>query len=327
MRVTNSMLVSSFMNNLNTNTRRISALQDQLASGKTYNHISDDPVALIYSQQARFKLARLEDYKDNVDVANKWLTQAEGGALELNSILTSVYETCIDAATDVKNGTDLTNMATYVDQMLQQIVQDLNTAFGDKYVFGGYNTTGYNAADGEKIPPFTVETVNGERRLFYNGYDIMDPANQAILDTMRQDNITFDVALGSEMPVTVNGLDVVFFGPNAEDNIFHVVNSLYNSISSGGPAEEINKHITNLQTAQNHVLMLSADIGGRVRRLEILQSRYEQDTLNYTQMLSDAEDADYAEVMMNYSMAQSVYKASLQAGALIIQPTLMDFLN
>ncbi|NLB29413.1 MAG: hypothetical protein GX823_04190, partial [Clostridiales bacterium] len=92
-------------------------------------------------------------------------------------------------------------------------------------------------------------------------------------------------------------------------------------------AEDINVFISDLQKAQDHVLSLSAEIGGRKNRLEILESRYGQDELNYTQMLSDAEDADLADAIMRFSMAETVYNASLSAGAYIIRPTLMDFLR
>jgi flagellar hook-associated protein 3 FlgL len=58
-----------------------------------------------------------------------------------------------------------------------------------------------------------------------------------------------------------------------------------------------------------------------------LEIRYAQDEINYTQMMSDAEDVDFAEVIMNQKMAEAVYQAALSAGARVIQPTLMDFLR
>lgn len=380
MRVTNSMLVSNFMNNLNTNMTKLSALQEQMASGRKYTHISDDPVAVIYSQQARYKLERLSHYSSNVEIAQDWLTQAEAGTMELNSVLASAYETCIDAATDVKNGGDLTNIAQYLAQLREQILQSLNTTFGDKYVFGGYNTTGY-VENGQVVPPFTVNELGN---LCYNGVDLnieqtiakletKNQDNQALIDELtaglpdtqdqidelnaeiqdnqdliddlnaklpdakaliadlRKDVMTFDLAMGTEMPVTVNGIDLVFYGTDPDTganlNIFNLISDLYDTVNNGGPAEEINNYISDLQAAQNHVLGITANIGGRVNRLEILSSRYAQDEINYTQMLSDAEDADFAEVIMNFKMAEAVYNAALAAGASIIQPTLMDFLG
>jgi len=345
MRITNSMMVNTLLSDMNNNMNKMSNLQYQMG-GKKYAHISDDPVALIYSQQAKYKLHRLADYSQNVTLANNWIVQAEAGTTELNKILISAYEACIDAATDVKTESDFANIAKYIGQLRDHVLDTLNTTIGDKFVFAGYNTTGYEDS-GKRIAPFTVDATTGN--LCYNGVDLTDPANAAIIDQLRADVMTFDVAYGTEMPVTVNGIDVAFYGkdPVTGDNlnIYNLLSDMYDALTirkNPNPdypadpeaeeflpirAEDINVFITPLQKAQNHVLAHTADLGGRSIRLEILESRYAQDELNYTQMLSDAEDSDLAEVIMRLSMAEAVYNATLNAGARIIQPTLMDFLR
>ena len=348
MRITNSMLVNSFMSNLTSNLSKLSNLQESMANGKKFAHISDDPVALIYSQQAKYKLSRLADYSKNVDMAKGWITQSEAGVLEMNKILVSAYESCIDAANDIKTESDFTNIAQYVGQLRDHVLGILNTTLGDKYVFGGYNTTGH-AESGKTVPPFTV---NSAGNLCYNGVDLTDttPATLGYVDQLRADVLTFDVAFGTAIPVTVNGIDFAFYGTDPDTgenlNIYNLLSDMYNALTvrkNLNPeydpmdpaseeflpirAEDINVFISKLQTAQNHTLAISASLGGRTNRLEILESRYSQDEINYTQMLSDAEDADLAEVIMRFSMAEAVYNASLSAGARIIQPTLMDFLR
>jgi flagellar hook-associated protein 3 FlgL len=156
---------------------------------------------------------------------------------------------------------------------------------------------------------------------------------------LKSDVLTFDVGTGVEMPVTFNGIDLILFQssidgngdpvtPPINRNIFDVLNSLHEDTYDGKPASEIGRvYIKQLQQAQNHLLTQVAEVGGRSRRLELLEIRYEQDELNYTQMMSDAEDVDFAEVIMNQKMAEAVYQAALSAGARVIQPTLMDFLR
>jgi flagellar hook-associated protein 3 FlgL len=43
--------------------------------------------------------------------------------------------------------------------------------------------------------------------------------------------------------------------------------------------------------------------------------------------MSKNEDVDMAEVIMRLKSEENVYRASLSAGARIIQPTLVDFLR
>ena len=364
MRVTNSMLVSNFMNNLNTNLTKLDKLQSQLATNRKFAHISDDPVAVIYSQQARQKLNRLSVYQDNVGDAQSWLTQAETSLLEINSLIKSAYEACVDAATDVKSETDKEKAAQYIGQLRDQMLHTLNSAYGTKFIYGGFNTTGY-IDNNQVVAPFTLKTVTEtvqqrdergdlmfdmtdpsnpvpimttveKQKLCYNGCDLTDMSadNLEYMELLRGDVLEFDVGAGIRMPVTINGIDVATFTikgsgstPDRTVNLFELIDDLYNTVNSGHSAEYIGQHISGLQAAQDYTLAMAAEIGGRTNRLDILSSRYEQDEINYTQMKSDAEDVDQAEVIMNYKMAEAVYKAALSTGAYIIQPTLMDFLR
>lgn len=167
---------------------------------------------------------------------------------------------------------------------------------------------------------------------------------------MMNDLIHFDVAPGVSMPVTMNGLDLIFFSTQDPDgnaitrNMYEFLDEIHTGITgvnqkTGEPLDEpmsvhdgdeiqgLTMFIKTLQDGQNHLLVKTAEIGGRTRRLELLDARYEQDNINYESMRSDAEDADIAEVIMYLRMAETVYQAALNAGSRVIQPTLMDFLR
>ena len=376
MRVTNSMLINNLMRNLNTNFNRVDKLQNMMASGRKFAHISDDPIALIYSQAARNKLARLEHYQTTVDSAQNWLNQAETGMMELQNVMADAYAACVDATHDGKTDGDKQNIAQVVGQLREHFVDTLNAAFGDKYVYAAYNTPGDPASgfNDQGIKSFTV--VDG--KLYFNGFDLSKfdgmPAEllnvdltglshaeaEAAIDSLgvslgslthddiimlhqlKSDVLSFDVGPGINIPVTMNGIDMVLFTTTDEHgntlvrNAFNVLSDLYNGANgdpTGSPptpslsASELTLIIKPLQDAQNHLLTKTAIIGGRVRRLELLEARYEQDSINYAQMMSDAEDADMADVIMRLRIAESVMQAAMSAGARVIQPTLMDFLR
>ena len=393
MRVTNSMLVSNLMRNLNSNLVRMEKLQNQMATGRKFAHISDDPTSLIYGQAARNKIARLENYARTVETAQNWLTQAEDGVMELQITLVHAYELTVDAASDAKgtgDAADKRNIAPMIGQLREHFLDTLNMTFGDKFVFGGYNTPGdptLHTTD-RGVKAFTSEGVPPQ--LYYNGFNLsrfdgMDAhrydalfgfdinltnisdagarsallarlgfadeaaynavhnnpavANSITLDEavtmhrLKNDVPTFDVGVGIHMPVTKNGIELVMFmTPDADGNMimrnsWNVLQELFELTDAGAPATDIGKMIKPLQDAQNHLLTHTSDIGGRVRRLDLLEARYEQDYINYERMRSDAEDVDMAEVLVHMKMAEAVYQAALSAGARVIQPTLMDFLR
>jgi len=77
----------------------------------------------------------------------------------------------------------------------------------------------------------------------------------------------------------------------------------------------------------DNLLAARSTIGAKINRLELQRSRLESTQVSYTSLLAQNEDADIAEVIMNLKMQESVYQASLAAGARIIQPSLVDFLK
>lgn len=362
-RVTNSMLVNNLLSDLNNSAGRVSKYMSQASSGRKYAHISDDPTSVVYSLQSRLKLALNEHYQKKVEHANNWLTQAETGLSELNDVLGKCYESCVDAATDIENGIDREIVASYIGQMRDQLLETLNSSYGNLYVFGGYNTTGYTDSSGTNVAPFTV---NAEGNLCFNGLDLTklnepaapnpadyagglsDPdyiadeaqyqidyaeysANMLIYESLGADVLSFGVSASTNLDVTFNGLSVALYtDPETGQirNVYNLMDDLYNTIlGEDTTATDISAYISNIQAAQYSTLARMSELGGRVNRLEIMSARYETDEINYTQMMSDAEDADMAEVLMKFKMAQTVYQAALSVGAYAIQPTLMDYLS
>jgi len=360
MRVTNSMLVSSFLADLSTNLSKLSKIEGQMATNRVYAHVSDDPIAVIYSQQARHRLSRVQTYQQNLSTASSWLETAETGLMELNDLIGKAHVSCVQAATDINNESDLQNIGAYMKELRDQSLAALNTAFGTRYVFGGYNTTGLDTADnGSLQAPFTIASEDKEiydsngtlilsiakGSLLFNGVPIEETLEGGSYERFSQETLTFNLGAGVNMPININGVSIAVVGTKTlsdgtevPETIYSILNDVCNILdgdytnvetagTDGSPSALLNKYIGKLLDAQDKVMGNVADVGGAINRIELMTSRYEQDEINYTQMLSDAEDADEAEVIMKFKMAEAVYNASLAAGAQIIQPTLMDYLS
>jgi len=365
-RVTNSMLRNTLLHNLNNNLGRVDRLQNQLSSGRQWACISDNPSALVFGQAARNRIARIEHFQQSIGSAQDWLTQTESGVMELQQTLGHVYEEMVRSGSTMTPD-DKLNISRLVGQMRNHFLDALNTTFGDRFVFGGFNTPGDFADDAPaETRPFTMSETGD---LLFNGFnlsqfdgmtaqefhDILNDENHPdfnpVLSQLRNDIIHFEVGPGIMMPVTMNGIDLIMFrtqdpfdadNPNQPvmRNAFSLLTEVYNGLNGNwvnpndptdGPrsitTSEMTLLIGQVQDAQNHMLARTAEIGGRQRRLELIDARFDQDWLNYREMQSNAEDADIGEVIMNLRMAETVYQAALSAGARVIQPTLMDFLR
>ena len=69
-----------------------------------------------------------------------------------------------------------------LDQLSDTIVQNLNQTYGDDFIFAG--------ADGQNVP-FTVEEVNGVKKLFYRGVSVdATPPGAILTDAATGNNVT-----------------------------------------------------------------------------------------------------------------------------------------
>ena len=179
------------------------------------------------------------------------------------------------------------------------------------------------AADvGNAIDDGDPGTTSDVKTIIDNSIALTDAA--AALDAQSEDVLSMQVGTGQTMEVTVAGTELLGRG---NENLYIILDNLYNALTSGADESEINDYITSFQDAQSRMLALEAEVGAKIKRIDTLSARYEANVTNYTQMQSDAEDADLAEVITRYTTAQTVYNAALSSGAEIIQTSLLDFLR
>lgn len=311
MRITSNMMTKDFLKNLNTNLASLTKTQKQIATTKVMTSIADDPVRLISSLQCRTKLSKLDHYQSAVGSALDWLDQTESSVSELNDIVKKAYETAVRMSNDYVTGGDKQASAELIMQLRDHALMLGNSQSGDKYVFGGYNVSS---------KPFAAD---GSGSITYNGADLTD-ATDADLIAMSTQSIKYEIGFNSSLEISVTGTELFGMG---EDNIYSVLNDFYNALSSDADANELSGYITKLQDAQTRTLTTQSKVGGTVNRLEMLQNRYEGETLTYKERKSVVEDVDIAEAYINYNVSQTVYNAALQVGTEIMQHTILDYIK
>ena len=77
---------------------------------------------------------------------------------------------------------------------------------------------------------------------------------------------------------------------------------------------------------QNIVTLAQTDVGARLKRLELNQSRLEAQQTTVTKLKSTNEDVNTGEVGVELTEAESIYDASLIAASKIVQKKLLDFI-
>jgi len=116
-------------------------------------------------------------------------------------------------------------------------------------------------------------------------------------------------------------------GSNGETgSMIDHINKLITALDAGNQ-EDAGKLLEKFDDDINNILRVRADVGARQNRLQLTNNRLENDTVNFTRLMSQNEDVDMAETIMQLQNEENVYKASLSGGAKIITPTLIDFLR
>jgi flagellar hook-associated protein 3 FlgL len=359
-RVTNSMMVANYNRNQNSAQFRLNKFQTQLATQRKITRLSEDPVNIVKSLNARSRLYDIEQFRKNIDDAKAWLTQTESAMSEMNEVVKRAYELAIQAANDVNTDNDRTAIANELRELRNHVATLAGSTMGDKFIFGGYNVSSNPFVFGPDIglePVFSFDNenmveVDNTGVLMYNfdGWDI-DMSEPLELDDERLQHIAYAINVGQDFEISISGTSLLGFGewqpgesPGDEDvgkskniylilhEFFTVVNALSEFNVEEGEGREIlhqnaQPFIRRLQEYQKSLLAQMSEVGGRMARMELMSDRYAKDEINYTQMKSDVEDLDQAEAIMWFSMAEAVYRASLGVGGRILPPSLMDFMR
>ncbi|OXT08737.1 flagellar hook-associated protein FlgL [Thermoanaerobacterium thermosaccharolyticum] len=296
MRVTNNMLVMNFMSDYNSNLERLQKDQNMLSTGKKVSKPSDDPVAVANTLKIKTEMARNDAYTKNTDDARSWLDLTDTALGQIGDLLQNARELAVQGSNGTLTPNNMQSIAAQVDQIKQQLIQVGNTQYNGRYIFAGYKTD---------TKPFS-DSSNG-----YAGDDGV---------------ILFEIgAGGNTLQVNVTG-DKVFDVTSGTSKLLNVMDNLSNALKSGDN-QTVSNIIGDIDNQLQNVLAIRADAGAKANRIDLTANRLSDDNYNFTALLSKNQDADIAQVITNLKMDENVYRASLASGAMIIQPSLVDFLR
>ncbi len=200
-RITQGMLYSRALGDVQNSLLHFSRLQQEVATGKRINRPSDDPAAALRILPLRNDLRDLAQLGDNVALARETLNTGAASLEDGSSLMQRVRELTTQAANGTLSEGDRASIGAEVEQLLSQLVGIGNSRRGDKYLFGG-------TANGN--PPFDLVTDAGGTRVVYRGnsenLDVevapgvrtaLNVPGNAIFQARNRGATTFTAAVGS----------------------------------------------------------------------------------------------------------------------------------
>ena len=296
MRVTNNMLISNMMRNLNSSLKRMQRVHNQMSSGKRFSMPSEDPVGVARSLKLRADINENRQFKKNAEDALSWLETTETALMQIKEVLQRARELAVQGANGVLSPEDCQKIAEEVVQLRDQLVSLGNSTYAGKHIFAGYKTN--QAPVG----------LNPDGSLNYAG-DLGQIMYQVGVSDILQGNMT-----AREI-----------FEPGGKD-LFADMQDFIDALNIGDTGT-VGGIIGDIDVHMENILAKVAEAGAKVNRMKLVVNRLEDDYLNFNKLLSQNEDADMAEVITRLKSEENVYMAALAGGARIIQPTLVDFLR
>jgi flagellar hook-associated protein 3 FlgL len=301
-RITNQMISRSVLSDLNDVSNRLSKTQEKMSSGKQITRPSDDPYGTSRALTLSGDVAGTQQYQRNIGEAEAWQNITDASLSKINDAVQRARELTIQASTD-SAGQDARNAAAQeIDQLIETIKGEANASYAGSYVFSGTKTD---------VRP----------------YQVGGP------DTYAGDSGTVAREIGPGVSVQVNtlGQSLLGDGQGANDGkLLDTLRTLSQDLRAGTTASGNALRTTDLQAIDTNLTALTqarATVGATTNRLESADSRLAQVEQSTTQLLSNVQDADMAQTLIDYSMQQNVYQAALHAGANIVQQSLLDYLR
>ncbi|MBM3973681.1 MAG: flagellar hook-associated protein 3 [Planctomycetes bacterium] len=188
-RITQGMMFSRALADVQRGLARSSVLQQQIATGRRVLRPSDDPAATLQMAPLRSDIADLRRMSENVSLARETLNTGASALEDASTLFQRVRELTTQASNGTLSQGDRASIAAEVDQLLGQLVGIANSKRGGRYLFGGTD---------DDQPPFESVTVGGRTSVRYRG---------------NRETLSINVAPGVQTELNVAG-DRVFLARN-----------------------------------------------------------------------------------------------------------------
>ncbi|HME03754.1 MAG TPA: flagellar hook-associated protein FlgL [Solirubrobacteraceae bacterium] len=301
-RIATDMIVGSTLADINSAQAALERSQRELSSGKSISQPSDNPVGASQAIMLQSALDGLDSYEKSAHDGSAWLKTAGGALSSLNELTQRARELVVQAANGVNSQGDLNDIADEVEQLTEMAKQDADTQYAGQYIFSGTLAGTAPYAQG----------ANDE----YHG---------------NSGAIARSVGPGATIDVTVSVKSLLGEGQAAGDGkLLDTLRTIAKNLREGTPealkalsGHDLEAIEANLSTLGN----LQAEVGAATDQITSALNRVEDLQNTTTTQLSNIQDANFAQVSMEFSSQQAAYNAALRAGASIVQESLLEFLH
>jgi flagellar hook-associated protein 3 FlgL len=288
MRVANKTIYDMVKFDLGRISEELNKANRVVTTGKRITDLSDDPVRLPEVLNIRSALSNFEQLGRNISMGSSWLAASESALTNVQDLISDAKALCVQMVNGTTTVEQRAIAAEKVQTTLDEIVSLADTEVNGQYVFAGWKT----------------DTVPFDEDGTYHG-----------------DNHAFAIKIANNTTLEIGSDGQAVFG-----TLFTTLSDLKDALE-GNDVGGISAAMANLDNDFDRITTKISDIGSKMLRMETKEKIFQDYTLDSTERLSEIEDADMAEAIIDLESRQVVYQAALASSATVMQLSLVDFLT
>lgn len=312
-----------------------SALTSEILIDKTADALGNTPAASIVDKDGKLKnelKIEIKYKKEDGTEVKKNITLAAGTKVnDLSDLSLKLNE-------KISEDSDLTGKIKVIPNIANKKLMfvNINESAGEGNTITVSKVAGdvnFDNADAK----FTINNTTNSRLIYYKkgGGELVDGYEYSQL----QGELVVQISQGVKMDYSVSATKVLEFKNEKGETldlreIFkNITNHLDGKNSDGTIADDsaindlVKGDLQNLTDSMNNILQIRSEVGAKQNRMDSAKDKNTESNFNMTEILSKTEDIDITEKTMEYAVMQTVYLASLQTSAKVIQPSLLDYLR
>ncbi len=290
-----------FLANMDRIQGRIDRANAQVSSGLRITAASDAPDEIGPLLQSRSELAVAEQSKANLNRVKGEVDTAENALQSVIKLAERARVLGAQGQTGTQTATTRASIAAELEGVFRQIVGAANSNFDGRFLFAGNN---------DQVQPFTLDFSQPDGVTPYTG----TAATRSVPD-----------ANGTLIPVARSGQEI-FTSPISAQNLFGAINALRTALLANDETALASANQT-LGWSLEHVNTQLTRYGHTQNDLTTAIGIAEKKALDLKTAISNIEDADLADAILELQTGQTNIPAALQAKGQEDRRTLFDFLR
>ena len=289
-------------------------LQNEVSTGLSIQQPSDNPTTMENTLNDLSNVAQQQQYSSNITTLQSQATQVYSALQSLQTIVSQAGTIATEAGSPTASTSQLSNYSNQVQQLIQQAVQVLNTKDPStgQYLFGGNQSS---------TAPFQTTTDSSGN---ITGVSYTGDSSENSVDVAP--GISVSVGVPGENSAGTGAFGLVTDSRTGADLFNHLL-SLQNDLSSGNTSAVSSTDIPNIQKDEDNMTYQVANNGNVQTRLTTAASFVSSQTTNLDSKVSNEAGADMVQVMTQLSQSQTAYQAALQSSSMIMQLSILDFIQ